>query len=267
MRGTAFVDGLRSESSTVPRITEARPTPKNPTHPVASHLRPPSGRTIWPEGRTFLPPGEFAALTRRSKPPRPDIACPRFLSTPSRRRWITDSRSSRQNAPTVLATRRDASPSSTTRQQRLRGRGRGRMRSVGSIRRSSTDPRAPRRASVSIIWCVGSHERFSFEGAEAADLWTRFEAGKLILASEPYAYCRHGPGAGVEVGIMCLKSMRPFLPRKRESRVSLSVMTREITAVFESRGRMTDGVSAETPKRPHRNPRGERATWPTTKRS
>jgi hypothetical protein len=39
--GTTLRDGVEGV-----RITEARPTPKNPTTPADSHLRPPSGRTI-----------------------------------------------------------------------------------------------------------------------------------------------------------------------------------------------------------------------------
>jgi putative ABC transport system permease protein len=50
---------------------------------------------------------------------------------------------------------------------------------------------------------------FSFEGAEAADLWTRFETGELILASEPYAY-HHDVGVGDRVALFTDRGWQSF---------------------------------------------------------
>ncbi|UHD15954.1 FtsX-like permease family protein [Thiocapsa bogorovii] len=50
---------------------------------------------------------------------------------------------------------------------------------------------------------------FSFDGGEAADLWTRFETGELILASEPYAY-HHDVGVGDRVELFTQRGWQSF---------------------------------------------------------
>jgi putative ABC transport system permease protein len=50
---------------------------------------------------------------------------------------------------------------------------------------------------------------FSFDGGEAADLWTRFETGELILASEPYAY-HHDVGVGDRVALFTQRGWQSF---------------------------------------------------------
>ncbi len=54
-----------------------------------------------------------------------------------------------------------------------------------------------------------SRDGFRFQGREMPDLWSGFEAGELILASEPYAY-HHGVGVGDRLQLFTARGWKDF---------------------------------------------------------
>ena len=91
-----------------------------------------------------------------------------------------------------------------------------RIRSIPGVAQTSTGRSARIESSFGPVILLAidraskSHRGFQFKGGVLDDLWTRFEAGELVLVSEPFAY-RHGLGAGDRLELLTNQGPHSFV--------------------------------------------------------